>query len=231
MRRDPTSGPHRVPLIAGNWKMYKTSAEGAAFVAELAAARGRPGRSRSSGGPSVHRAGRGGRGRQFVPDQGGRAGHVLGGGGRLHRRGVRHDARRPGRERRHRRSFREAAVLRRDRRRRAKKVGAALEHGLLPIMCVGESEARAGGGHDRGGARPADRQLGLRCGNSRMPSGSHRLRAGVGHRYRQDRHARHRPGDHRFHQAAGCAEAAGNEAARACVSCTGAASGPTTSTS
>jgi triosephosphate isomerase len=27
----------RVPLIAGNWKMYKTSAEGAAFVTELAA--------------------------------------------------------------------------------------------------------------------------------------------------------------------------------------------------
>ena len=26
----------RVPLIAGNWKMYKTSAEGAAFVTELA---------------------------------------------------------------------------------------------------------------------------------------------------------------------------------------------------
>jgi triosephosphate isomerase len=32
----------RVPIMAGNWKMYKTPSEGAAFVAALAAALGRP---------------------------------------------------------------------------------------------------------------------------------------------------------------------------------------------
>ena len=41
----PAAASARVPLIGGNWKMYKTSAEGAAFVRDLAKEIGRARRS------------------------------------------------------------------------------------------------------------------------------------------------------------------------------------------
>ena len=72
----------------------------------------------------------------------------------------------------------------------ARKVPAALAAGLEPILCVGESEAAARGGRDRG--RPAAPARGRpRGGRGRAARlGGDRVRADLGDRHRQDRDAR-----------------------------------------
>jgi triosephosphate isomerase len=138
--------PVRVPLIAGNWKMFKTSAEGAAFVHELGielgevqgrevvvappftglyeAVKAAHGSSLSVGAQDV-----------FWEWEGAYTGEVS--AAMLADLGVK------------------AAIIGHSERRRyfgetdesvAKKVWAALEQKLLPIMCVGENEAEREGG-------------------------------------------------------------------------------------
>jgi triosephosphate isomerase (TIM) len=133
-------GATRVPLICGNWKMFKTSGEGATFVRDLA---------RELGGPTdrevmvappftgLYEAGLAAAGTAikvaaqdvFWEWEGAYTGEVS--AAMLLDLGV------------------SAAIIGHSERRRyfcetdewvAKKVWAALERGLLPIMCVGETE-------------------------------------------------------------------------------------------
>ena len=67
---------------------------------------------------------------------------------------------------------------------RAKSL-AALAAGLVPIVCIGETEAERDAGEALEGDRPATGGLAARRGR---PAGG-RLRAGLGHRHRQGRHA------------------------------------------
>ncbi len=134
------TGGARVPLIVGNWKMFKTSGEGAEFVRELAAALGDPaGREvmvaptftglyeacRSADGTCVSIAAQD----VFWEWEGAYTGEVS--ATMLSDLGVK------------------AAIIGHSERRQyfgetdesvSKKVWAALGHDLLPIMCVGESE-------------------------------------------------------------------------------------------
>ena len=130
----------RTPLVIGNWKMFKTSAEGAGFVRELAALIGNAsGREvmvappftglgeavKAAEGTSVSVAAQD----VFWEWEGAYTGEVS--ATMLADLGVK------------------AAIIGHSERRRyfgetdewvAKKVWAALEQGLMPIMCVGESE-------------------------------------------------------------------------------------------
>ena len=149
-------GMGRTPMIAGNWKMYKTAGRGR---------RPRPGHRRARRAtcwderrgrrlPAVHR-----RSRRVstvieldkLADRARRAERALGGGGRVHRRGRRracsptcgcdycivgHSERRE--------------YLRRDRRDRQQEgQGAASRAGITPIMCCGETLDDARRGRDR----------------------------------------------------------------------------------
>lgn len=138
-------GHGRVPLMAGNWKMYKTSTEGAAFVRQLAerlgalddrdvvvappftglyeAVRAAAGTCLSVSAQDV-----------FWEAEGAYTGEVA--PGMLADLGVK------------------AAIIGHSERRQyfgetdetvSKKVRAALDQGLLPIMCLGETEAEREG--------------------------------------------------------------------------------------
>jgi triosephosphate isomerase len=133
-------GPVRVPLIAGNWKMFKTSAEGGAFVRDLARELGAvDGREvvvappftglyeavKAAHGSSISVAAQD----VFWEWEGAYTGEVS--ASMLADLGVK------------------VAIIGHSERRRyfaetdesvAKKVWAALEQKLLPIMCVGEDE-------------------------------------------------------------------------------------------
>jgi triosephosphate isomerase (TIM) len=130
----------RVPLIVGNWKMFKTSAEGAAFVRDLAAQIGAVSdrdvmvappftalceAARAAASTAVEVAAQD----VFWEWEGAYTGEVS--AAMLAELGV------------------TAVIIGHSERRRyfsetdewvSKKVWAALEHGLLPIMCVGETE-------------------------------------------------------------------------------------------
>ena len=130
----------RPPLVVGNWKMFKTSGEGAAFIRELAAAVGRPVDREVLVAPpftglyeavraAEHTALSVAAQDVFWEWEGAYTGEVS--ATMLADLGVK------------------AAIIGHSERRQyfgetddsvAKKVWAALEHGLLPIMCVGESE-------------------------------------------------------------------------------------------
>jgi triosephosphate isomerase (TIM) len=132
----------RVPLIAGNWKMYKTSAEGAAFVTGLAGeVAGLDDRDIVIAPPftGLVEAVRAARSTNikiaaqdvFWEDEGAYTGEVS--PSMLADLGV------------------TAVIIGHSERRQYfgetdadvhKKVHAALDHGLLPIMCVGETEAK-----------------------------------------------------------------------------------------
>ncbi|MBN1630188.1 MAG: triose-phosphate isomerase [Thermoleophilia bacterium] len=132
--------PGRTPLVVGNWKMFKTSAEGAAFVRELAGLLGEPsGREVVVAPPftGLYEAAKAAEGTcvsvaaqdVFWEWEGAYTGEVS--ATMLADLGVK------------------AAIIGHSERRRyfgetdesvAKKVWAALDRGLLPIVCVGESE-------------------------------------------------------------------------------------------
>jgi triosephosphate isomerase len=133
-------GGGRKPLIVGNWKMFKTSAEGAAFVRELAKELGKvEGREVMVAPPftglyeavkAAHDSGISVAAQDvFWEGEGAYTGEVS--AAMLADLGVK------------------AAIVGHSERRRyfgetdetvAKKVWAGLERGLLPIMCVGENE-------------------------------------------------------------------------------------------
>jgi triosephosphate isomerase len=137
---------HRVPLIAGNWKMFKTSAEGAAFVRDLAHEIGATDDRQVIVAPSftgLYQAVKAAEGTHisiaaqnvFWEWEGAYTGEVS--AAMLADLGVK------------------GAIIGHSERRQyfgetdeavAKKVWAALERGLLPIMCVGESEEEREGG-------------------------------------------------------------------------------------
>lgn len=130
----------RTPLVVGNWKMFKTSAEGAAFVRELAGVLGEPsGREVMVAPPftGLYEAVKAAEGTcvsvaaqdVFWEWEGAYTGEVS--ATMLADLGVK------------------AAIIGHSERRQhfgetdesvAKKVWATLDRGLLPIMCVGESE-------------------------------------------------------------------------------------------
>ena len=130
----------RTPLIVGNWKMFKTSAEGAAFVRDLAQLVGRPADREVMVAPpftGLYEAAKAAEGTGigvaaqdvFWEWEGAYTGEVS--AAMLLDLGV------------------TAAIIGHSERRRyfgetdewvAKKVWAAIERGLLPIMCVGETE-------------------------------------------------------------------------------------------
>jgi triosephosphate isomerase (TIM) len=130
----------RVPLICGNWKMFKTSAEGAAFVRDLAKEIGRADDREVMVAPPFTGLGEAAKAAVGSPVkiasqdvfwewEGAYTGEVS--AAMLLDLGV------------------SAAIIGHSERRRyfgetdewvAKKVWAALERGLLPIMCVGETE-------------------------------------------------------------------------------------------
>jgi triosephosphate isomerase len=136
----------RAPLIAGNWKMYKTSAEGASFIAQLAdEVRGLDDRDivvapaftgladavRAAASTNIKIAAQD----VFWQEEGAYTGEVS--PGMLAGLGV------------------SAVIIGHSERRQyfgetdaevQKKVHAALDHGLLPIMCIGETETQ----HDEG---------------------------------------------------------------------------------
>lgn len=130
----------RMPLVVGNWKMFKTSVEGAVFIRELAAGLGEsPGREVLVAPPftGLYEAVKAAEGTAvsvaaqdvFWEWEGAYTGEVS--AGMLADLGVK------------------AAIIGHSERRRyfgetddsvAKKVWAAVDRGLLPIMCVGETE-------------------------------------------------------------------------------------------
>ena len=92
------------------------------------------------------------------------------------------------------RTLRAPTRVRRDGRAGRRKVAAAVRHGLVPVVCVGETleERRAG----RVDEAVILRQLGAgsagpRHGWRALPD---RVRAGLGDRHRRDGHARRRVG-------------------------------------
>ena len=153
---------------------------------------------------------------------------VLGGEGRVHRRGQRHAGRR-GRA--------TYVIIGHSERRQFfgetdetvnRRVKAALAHGLKPIICVGETleQRQAGETADvlvrqtRGGLDGVDVGAGLR----------HRLRAGLGDRHRPRRRRRDGGGGDRAHPRTPCARSPATSPTT-CASSTAAPSRRTTSPS
>jgi len=142
----PSGNGRRTPLMAGNWKLYKTSSEGAAFVAELAARLGMLSDREVVVAPpftGLYEAVQAAQGSAvsvaaqdvFWEKEGAFTGEVA--PGMLADLGAK------------------AAIIGHSERRQyfgetdetvAKKVRATLDEGLLPIMCVGETEAEREGG-------------------------------------------------------------------------------------
>ena len=150
MAGEPDAAP-RTPLIAGNWKMYKTEAEAEEYIQALL-----PRVAAVSGVDvaicvPVHRPARDGRQRARLARRGLRAEHARRARGRLHRRDLRADARRARRARRRARPLRATPALRRDRpRARAEGARRARPPACAPILCVGETEdERAAGDTER----------------------------------------------------------------------------------
>ena len=80
-----------------------------------------------------------------------------------------------------------------------KKVRQALNKGLLPIVCVGETPERARGRQGERGDRTPGHGRAQGRDRRRDAEDRHRLRAGLGHRHRQDRNAGPGERDPRFY--------------------------------
>ena len=136
---------NRTPMVAGNWKMYKTSGEGAILVQDLAEARpGRVGRRRGRRVPAVHgdsRASRPSSSSTGCTIGARRAGRLLGGGGRLHRRHRSADARGAALRLLHRRPLRAPRVLRRDERDGQQEGPRAVPAGHRRRSCAAASRS------------------------------------------------------------------------------------------
>jgi hypothetical protein len=113
---------------------------------------------------------------------------------RLHRRDLRGDAGQARLHLRGGRPLRAPPVPRETDELVNAKVKAAYKHGLTPILCVGEGlEVREAGNHVA--AHLSQLDGGLKGSRPSRPSHRRdRLRAGLGDRHRQGRHARGRPG-------------------------------------
>ena len=197
-RRDP-----RTPLIAGNWKMHKTVAEAEEFIQALL-----PRVSTADGvdvaicPPFTALAGDG-RLDARLARAGLRAEHAPRRPGRLHRRGVGADAGRARRPRGDPRPLRAARAVRRDRQGAALKVPAALEAGLLPVLCVGETEEERERGDTERKLRHQVQEDLARVPDRAARRGRDRLRADLGDRHRPGRHARAGAGGDRVRPGAG----------------------------
>ena len=110
----------------------------------------------------------------------------------------------------------------------ARKLVAALATGLEPVLCIGESEAERDGNATETRLRT---QLEGGAGRTRgLPGapGDDRLRARLGHRHRPQRDAGDRAGHARVHPRASSPRATARNARRRCASSTAAPSSPTT---
>ena len=198
------NGTGRTPLIAGNWKMYKTVERGGGVHRGAAAARLVGAGRRRGDLPAVH--GPRGDGRLDA---------------RLARPGLRPEhaprrsrARSPARCRRRccSRSACTGVILGHSERRELfgetdralqLKVPAALEAGLVPILCVGETEEEREARRHRAQAPPSG-PGGPGAGRHRAARRrGDRLRADLGDRDRPGGHARAGPGGGRVHPRAG----------------------------
>ena len=146
----------RTPFIAGNWKMHKTVAEAEEFIAGACCRASRPPTASTSrvcvpftALQAIVDSTRGSRVEVYAQNM-----HEAA-VGRLHRRGLGADARRARRPRRRARPLRAPPVLQRDRPARwRQKVPAALDAGLKPILCVGETEEEREARRHRAQAAP-----------------------------------------------------------------------------
>ena len=190
----------RTPLVAGNWKMFKTRAEAADFCAALLPLVDDLDEVDLARLPAVHGARPGGRAdrrrrrRRLGPErrttrrEGAFTGEIscrmlidAGATGVL----LGHSERR--------------ALFGETDEALARKLTAALAHGLEPVLCIGESEAERDGGATESRLRT---QLEGALGRSDLLAGAaghDRLRAGVGDRHRPQRDARAGAGDARVH--------------------------------
>ena len=219
----------RRPLMAGNWKMYKTPAQTKEFFTAfrpLVAGVGRPRRAHLPAHrlpprrPVVC-------GRHRHP--GGRPDHALRGRGRLHRRDRAGHARRDRRALRHPRALRAPAVLQRERRRpREEGPGGARRRPQAHPLLRRDARGARGRPDREQGRRPARRRP-RRDHAGRARDGGDRLRAHLGHRHRASRPRRSRRRRPWRSAAAACASASATPPT-ACASSTAAASSPTTST-
>ena len=139
----------RKPVMAGNWKMYKTAAETRAAIEKLAP---RVAGAKHCGSRDLRAVrefaggGGGGEGDQYRDR---RAGRFLAEGRRVHGRGFGAHAEGSRVPVGDCRTQRAAAVLRRDRETVAKKTVGRAGSGLKPIVCVGERlEQREAGSTD-----------------------------------------------------------------------------------
>ena len=193
----------RTPLVAANWKMHKTLAETEAFLDALLPGAAELGRTElvvcppyPSLGTAVARCAGSGvlvaAQNMHEEEQGAFTGEVA--APMLTELGV------------------DGVILGHSERRAlfgetdealARKLPAALEAGLVPILCVGETEAERDAESDRGGAAtPARGRPGRDARRSPARAGD-RLRAGVGDRHRAQRHPRAGGGGDRVHPLAG----------------------------
>ena len=180
----------RKAIIAGNWKMNKTAAEAAELVDELMPRRARTLAARSSSAPptptwsrlwtktkgtNIHVGAENVHFEKSGAFTGEISADMLHGSGR----GVRH-----------RRPLRAPPVLRqRPTQTVNKRALAALNAGLKVILCVGESlEQREAGRHRGAGRACRPRSLCRASPPKQLTECRHRLRAGLGHRHRQDRY-------------------------------------------
>ena len=181
----------QTPFIAGNWKMFKTVQEAVLFIKELKSA------VRDVTGVDIvvaptftalHAVAEAARNSNvavaaqdlYWEKEGAFTGEVSRGDGERSRRNVRH-----------RRTFRAAAALRRDRRdRQSQGRGRDFGGASTPIVCIGETleEREAGQTFDvldrqvKDGPRWPDRGTDRRA--------RHRVRTGLGHRHRAERDRR-----------------------------------------
>ena len=208
----------RKPLIAGNWKMFKTVHETVVYIKELRALRQGRARRRDRRRAAVHGAACGGRG-------GARQRHRRSAAQNLHweREGAFTGEvsaamiREAGAEYVDRRPLRAAHAVRRDRPDgQPASSRAALAAGLVPIVCIGETLEQRDANQT---LAVLDRQLQARARrrHRRAAGGDGAgLRAGVGDRHRPQRHAGAGRRGARAHPQRGCGQWFGADAAEQC---------------